>query len=119
MNAVTTNALHLEAEGERSLAAPCWAMRRAGVQSGFSGTGLVNARQEATRCADATWLVELVQRMLTLNKQLAKARAAQKKTAIQRQIDALDGQIDRLVYELYDLTDEEIAIVEEATDQTR
>jgi len=31
------------------------------------------------------------------------------------QIDATDRQIDRLVYELYDLTDEEIAIVEEAT----
>ena len=34
---------------------------------------------------------------------------------IQRQIGATDRQIDRLVYELYDLTDEEIAIVEEAT----
>jgi len=29
----------------------------------------------------------------------------------QRQIDATDQEIDRLVYELYDLTDEEIAIV--------
>ena len=37
------------------------------------------------------------------------------KTMIQRQIDATDAQIDRLVYELYGLTDEEIAIVEEAT----
>jgi DNA-binding CsgD family transcriptional regulator len=31
------------------------------------------------------------------------------------QIDATDRQIDRLVYRLYGLTDEEIAIVEEAT----
>ena len=38
-----------------------------------------------------------------------------KKTAIQRQIDATDKQIDQLVYELYGLTDEEIRIVEEAT----
>jgi hypothetical protein len=30
-------------------------------------------------------------------------------------IDATDRQIDRLVYELYGLTDEEIRIVEEAT----
>ncbi|MGB2984860.1 MAG: hypothetical protein WBE26_03175 [Phycisphaerae bacterium] len=30
-------------------------------------------------------------------------------------IDATDRQIDNLVYELYDLTDEEIRIVEEAT----
>ncbi len=37
------------------------------------------------------------------------------KTAIQRQIDATDRRIDKLVYELYDLTDGEIRIVEEAT----
>ena len=36
-------------------------------------------------------------------------------TATQRQIDATDRQIDRLVYELYELTDDEIRIVEEAT----
>jgi len=35
--------------------------------------------------------------------------------ALQRQIDATDQQIDQLVYELYELTDEEIRIVEEAT----
>lgn len=34
------------------------------------------------------------------------------KEIIQRQIDATDAEIDRLVYELYDLTPEEIAIVE-------
>jgi hypothetical protein len=37
------------------------------------------------------------------------------KTALQRQTDATDRQIDRLVYELYGLTDDEIRIVEEAT----
>ena len=37
------------------------------------------------------------------------------KKAIQRQIDATDRQIDNLVYELYELTDEEIRVVEEAT----
>ena len=35
------------------------------------------------------------------------------KTALQRQIDATDRQIDNLVYELYGLTDDEIKIVEE------
>jgi len=34
------------------------------------------------------------------------------KTALQRQIDATDRQIDQLVYELYGLTVEEIEIVE-------
>jgi len=34
------------------------------------------------------------------------------KTFLQRQIDTTDQQIDRLVYELYGLTEEEIGIVE-------
>jgi hypothetical protein len=37
---------------------------------------------------------------------------------IQRQIDATDRQIDKLVYELYGWLDEEIAIVEETTRKT-
>jgi hypothetical protein len=37
------------------------------------------------------------------------------KTMLQRQIDATDRQIDLLAYELYGLTDDEIAIVEDAT----
>ncbi len=47
-----------------------------------------------------------------LNKQLAITNTAHEKTALQRQIDATDHQIDQLVYELYGLTDEEIRIVE-------
>jgi hypothetical protein len=35
------------------------------------------------------------------------------KTGLQDQIHATDRQIDRLVYELYGLTEEEIKIVEE------
>ena len=53
--------------------------------------------------------------MLDLHKQLSAAKMSHEKTAIQRQIDATDRRIDRLVYELYNLTDEEIHIVEEAT----
>jgi hypothetical protein len=34
---------------------------------------------------------------------------------LQRQIDATDRQIDKLIYELYGLADEEIEIVEETT----
>jgi hypothetical protein len=50
--------------------------------------------------------------MLALHRQLAAARTATDKTALQRQIDATDRQIDRLVYELYGLTEEEIGVVE-------
>jgi hypothetical protein len=39
----------------------------------------------------------------------------QEKSLIQRQIESTDKQIDQLVYELYGLTDEEIKIVEEAS----
>jgi hypothetical protein len=57
----------------------------------------------------------LASSMQTLHKQLAAAKSEAQKTVIQRQIDATDAQIDRLVYELYGLTAEEIAIVEETT----
>ncbi|HCL00227.1 MAG TPA: hypothetical protein DHW42_09020 [Candidatus Marinimicrobia bacterium] len=59
-------------------------------------------------------MVGLVQQMLDLNKQLAEAKAPQTKTVLQRQIETTDRQIDRLVYELYELTAGEIAIVEES-----
>jgi type I restriction-modification system DNA methylase subunit len=57
-------------------------------------------------------IVTLVEQMLALHKQLAEAKTPHDKTNLQRQIDATDRQIDRLVYELYGLTEEEIAIVE-------
>jgi len=60
-------------------------------------------------------LVALVQQMLDLHKELAAAKTPAAQTALQRQIDATDRQIDQLVYQLYGLTDEEIHIVEEAT----
>jgi len=57
-------------------------------------------------------MVELVERMLDLHQRLAAAKTPTEKTLLQRQIVATDRQIDRLVYELYDLTEEEIKIVE-------
>ncbi len=57
-------------------------------------------------------IVEFVERMLDLNKQLAEAREPQTKTVLQRRIETTDQQIDRLVYELYELTEDEIKIVE-------
>ncbi|MBI3461715.1 MAG: Eco57I restriction-modification methylase domain-containing protein [Planctomycetes bacterium] len=53
--------------------------------------------------------------MLALHRQLAGSKTAHERTALERQIEVTDRQIDRLVYELYGLTEEEIAIVEEAT----
>ena len=50
--------------------------------------------------------------MLGLHKSLAAAKTDHDKTLLQRQITATDHQIDKLVYELYGLSDDEIAIVE-------
>ena len=57
-------------------------------------------------------LVALVEKMLALHQQLAAAKTPQDTTQLQRQIAATDKQIDQLVYALYGLTDEEIALVE-------
>jgi len=57
-------------------------------------------------------MVSLVDSMLALHKQLTTAKSAAQKVIMQRQIDATDAEIDRLVYDLYGLTAEEIAIVE-------
>ena len=53
--------------------------------------------------------------MLALHRKLAAASIRADKKLYQRQIEATDGQIDALVYELYGLTEQEIATVEEAT----
>ena len=55
-------------------------------------------------------LVTLVQRMLALNKQLAGAKSPPARTPIERQIQATDSEIDRLVFELYGLTEAESQI---------
>ncbi|KAF0109634.1 MAG: type ii site-specific deoxyribonuclease [Chloroflexi bacterium] len=57
-------------------------------------------------------MVALVQSMLTLHKQSAAARLPDEKERITRQIQTTDRQIDKLVYQLYNLTPAEIAIVE-------
>ena len=57
-------------------------------------------------------LVSSVFSMLDLNKKLASVRDDQEKTLLARRIDSTDRQIDKLVYELYGLTEEEIKIVE-------
>ena len=59
-------------------------------------------------------MVALVERMLDLHKKLAAEGAPHVVTVLQRQIEATDKQIDALVYELYGLTDDEIAVVEGA-----
>jgi adenine-specific DNA-methyltransferase len=51
-------------------------------------------------------------RMIDLNDKIKDAKLDHDQTLLQRQIDATDAAIDKMVYELYGLTEEEIKIVE-------
>jgi len=59
-------------------------------------------------------LESLVADMLRLNQELAAARTDHERTVFERRIDAADQQIDRLVYQLYGITDQEIPLIENA-----
>jgi len=57
-------------------------------------------------------LVSLVDNMLELQKKYDETRMERDKELYERQIKIVDAQIDRLVYDLYGLTEEEIKVVE-------
>ena len=57
-------------------------------------------------------LVSLVDTMLQLNKDLQNSTLPEQKEQLKARIEYTDKKIDRLVYQLYDLTEEEIMIVE-------
>ncbi len=60
-------------------------------------------------------MVTKVEAMLEGKKQLTEAKTDKDKTYYENKCTALDHQIDRLVYDLYGLTDEEIEIVEDTS----
>lgn len=60
-------------------------------------------------------IVAKVDAMLEAKKQLASAKTDKDKNYYEAKCSGLDRQIDRLVYKLYGLTEEEIKIVEEST----
>ena len=55
-------------------------------------------------------MVSLVGRMLELHKRSPKT--PQEQEMVKREIESTDRGIDRLVYELYGLTEEEVKVVE-------
>jgi len=66
-------------------------------------------------------MVDLVKRMMELKKQLARAPKKQSPSAKQlldQKLAITGGQIDRLVYELYGLSGDEIRVVED-TDRAK
>ncbi len=60
-------------------------------------------------------LVALVTSILGTHRKLAAARLATDKDRLKREIAATDQQIDRLVYDLYGLTEDEIKVIDDAT----
>ncbi|QTM08318.1 N-6 DNA methylase [Brachyspira hyodysenteriae] len=57
-------------------------------------------------------MVALVDSIIALNKKLAVEKNPNAVTMVSRQINAIDKQIDALVYKLYNLSDEEVRIIE-------
>ena len=57
-------------------------------------------------------MISLVEQMLDTQKMLHETKSPAEKMQYQKDADILDKQIDQLVYELYELTPEEIKIVE-------
>lgn len=57
-------------------------------------------------------LVNLVERTMAYHEKHALAKTPAEQNRLQRDIAAVDNQIDRLVYQLYGLWDEEIALIE-------
>ena len=66
-----------------------------------TGKELDITREQYETCEDVTKRVRL-----------AGTTVPHSKDMLQRQVDAMDHKIDRLVYELYGLSDEEIQIME-------
>jgi hypothetical protein len=67
---------------------------------------------DAARPARHDKMVELVELMLKLHKDLPKATTPHEQESVQRQIAAPDKTIDALVYDHYGLTEYEIRTVE-------
>jgi hypothetical protein len=91
------------------------------------GGGLVHATPGAqsqliipkVEIAETEKMARSVEKMLELHRQLAACTGESEKPAIERLIASTDAEIDRLVYDLYGLTVEEITIVERARPTSR
>ncbi len=69
---------------------------------------------------DKLWhdrIVKRVRKMLDLHRKLAAAKTPTDKASVDRRINETNKQIDGFVYALYGLTDEEIRLIEEATER--
>ena len=58
-------------------------------------------------------LVNLVDNMIEINKKLNSEKNPDVVTMLRRKVEAIYGEIDRLVYGLYEFSDNEIRIIED------
>ncbi|MBR0472967.1 MAG: N-6 DNA methylase [Methanosphaera sp.] len=58
-------------------------------------------------------LIELIDKLISLKHNLSTSNTPNERKILQKQIDITDKKINEIVYELYDLTDDEIEIIEE------
>ena len=58
-------------------------------------------------------IIDLVDKMINLNNQIQNVKTPQEEKLLKIQIDKVDNQINNRVYKLYDLSDEEMNIIEE------
>jgi hypothetical protein len=68
-----------------------------------------------TSIPDDKELSNLGTQMVELGRHGQAMRAGHEKTAVERQMNAVQGQIDEAVYDLYSLTEKEVRVVEDAT----
>jgi hypothetical protein len=64
-------------------------------------------------------MVLLVQRMIDLHRRLQTANTEHERGVLERQIAATDEEVDSLVYESYELTEEGIAIIDHRSRHSR
>ena len=105
-----------------------WRSMFADYKTSFPQVTVFSLAQVPTRHIDLTdpsdkkkrdKLVALVGSMLSLQEQLTETNSIAQKGILERQIEATDDQIDHLVYELFELTDQEIAIIEDAMQKSK
>jgi hypothetical protein len=80
----------------------------------FNKQYIENAPIVIPSSSDQKKLAVLAENMLSLHQRLAAAKIPHDQTRLQREITATDRRIDALVYQLYGLTEPEIALVEQA-----
>ncbi len=56
--------------------------------------------------------IELADKMLSLNKKLKETTDEKEKSKIKKELETTDERIDEMVYELYELSEEEVEVVE-------